>query len=280
MATSITGLTALTNIDPKRDFLPMVDVSDTTQSANGSTRKTTLANSISPFGYKRVAASIAAGAATVTTIGTLVTTTGTGVTHIPSSTNGLMVNYVSLAFAGTDAGIYQTEATFYRGASAGINGFNLRSRVLLPDGSYNETGASTGSRIGVGLSADTLANTLISDDPAVERVMFRRYSVNAGAIDTNWQVVVRGSGAAAITNTGMAFAVNKVYDFTLDCVPGGTTIDWSVRNVTDSTFQSGTIPVTNLPQATTALRGLLGVYTVDAVARNVRMAGLVVESIL
>jgi len=281
MGTPISSLTALINIDPKRDLVPIIDVSDTTQAVTGSTRKTTLANSISPFGYKRIAATIPSNSANVTNIGTGITTAfAGGLSHVPSSTDGFMVNYASFLAMGETAGISQTPASFYRGASAGINGFNLRCRVLLPDGSYNESGASTGSRIGVGLSADTVLATLASDDPAIERIMFRRFSVNGGAIDTNWQIVVRGSGDAAVTDTGMVFAVNKVYDFTLDCVPGGTTVDWSIRNVTDNTFQSGTIPVTNLPQATTALRGLLGVRTIESVVRNIRMANLVVESIL
>lgn len=279
MGISITGLTALTNIDPKRDFIPIVDTSDTTQSINGSTRKAALVNIPSVVSCKRLTASLPAGGSSLNNIGVAVTNSGGGITHVGSDTQGFYANFTTIAILNNAGGIHQSDASFYRGSIAGVNGFNLRSRVLFTDASYNETGVTTGSRIGIGLSADTLANTLTSDDPAVERIMFRRYSVNAGAIDTNWQIVTRGAGVSTVTNTNMAFAVNKIYDLTLDCVPGGTTVDWSIRNVTDATFFSGSITAT-LPQATTALRGFLGLQTIDAVARNIRMGNLVVESIL
>lgn len=275
----ITDLDLLAGNVNRADLISIVNKSDTTQAASGSTRKLPLSNLPSAFNFRRVAAILPSNGSSTTNLGTAATSSGGGVSHVASSSNGLMANYAGLSFAGVDAGVRFTDATFHRGAAAGVNGFNFRARVLCPDASYDESGASTGSRIGVGLVADTIANTLASDDTSVEKIMFRRFSVNGGVADTNWQLITKGAGVQTVTDTGIAFAVNKIYDFYLDAASAVSSVDWLIHNLTDDLVASGNIALT-LPQAATALRGMLGVLTIDAVTRNIRMGALITETAL
>jgi hypothetical protein len=261
----------LANVDPKRDLFAI--------EKSGQYRGASLLQCPSVFNFKRIAATLPGAGAALSQVGTAITATGGAITHVGSATQGFFANLPSVATINTGGGIHQTDAAFYRGSSPLFNGVNLRSRVLLPDGSYNEAGASTGSRIGIGLTTGTIATTFASDNPAIERIMFRRHSVNGGAIDTNWMVSVRGASAETLINTGMLFEVNKVYDLGFDLDPAGDTVNWFIFNATDNVLATGSIN-TNLPQAATALRAFLGLFTVNAAIRNIRMGHLVTECAL
>ena len=106
----ITALTALTAADPINDMLPIVDVSDTTMAASGTTKKISVNNILGASGTATLASATITGAATVgTTLGvtgqsTLTGNVGIGV--VPSAWGtykGLQVGYASLAgYAGSD----------------------------------------------------------------------------------------------------------------------------------------------------------------------------------
>ena len=66
----ITALTALTAADPVNDMLPIVDVSDTTMAASGTTKKISVNNILGASGTATLASAAITGAATVgTTLG-------------------------------------------------------------------------------------------------------------------------------------------------------------------------------------------------------------------
>ena len=66
----ITALTALTAADPINDMLPIVDVSDTTMAASGTTKKISVNNILGASGTATLASATITGAATVgTTLG-------------------------------------------------------------------------------------------------------------------------------------------------------------------------------------------------------------------
>ena len=68
--TKITALTALTAADPANDVIPIVDVSDTTMAASGTTKKISVNNILGASGTATLASAAITGAATVgTTLG-------------------------------------------------------------------------------------------------------------------------------------------------------------------------------------------------------------------
>jgi hypothetical protein len=93
--TKITALTALTAADPANDVIPIVDVSDTTMAASGTTKKISVNNILSSSptasGALTVTGLVTAGSATITgdltvrTTGLILNTSGLGVGITPTS---------------------------------------------------------------------------------------------------------------------------------------------------------------------------------------------------
>ncbi len=186
------------------------------------------------------------------------------------STEGPSIN-MTQSSAGGVTGLGCNFTSFVAGSSALLwTGYEFKSGAFYPDASYNEAGASTGTRIFVGMTSNTSPTTQgNSDTPTGSFAMFRRNHTNGGAQDTNWQFMTRDGTTQNTTDTGMAFAVSKFYKFYIRIAPGGSTIYWRIENVTDSTSANGTT-TTNLPAATTPLCPSSAIYTVNATARAFR----------
>jgi hypothetical protein len=80
----ITALTALTAADPANDVIPIVDVSDTTMAASGTTKKISVNNILGASGTATLASATITGAATV---GTTLGVTGAS-THASATITG------------------------------------------------------------------------------------------------------------------------------------------------------------------------------------------------
>jgi len=103
--TKITALTALTAADPANDVIPIVDVSDTTMAASGTTKKISVNNILGASGTATLASATITGAATV---GTTLGVTGTS-TLASANVSGLLgVGTVSpnASFKATLSGLY------------------------------------------------------------------------------------------------------------------------------------------------------------------------------
>jgi len=145
--TKITALTALTAADPANDVIPIVDVSDTTMAASGTTKKISVNNILSSSptasGALTVTGLVTAGSATITGAATVGTTLGvTGVTTLTGSvgigaassaklsvtdTNGIPLRFGDIATAPTS----QT-ACFVGTATGGLSGSINGDLILAP----------------------------------------------------------------------------------------------------------------------------------------------------
>ncbi|MES2662250.1 MAG: hypothetical protein V4629_03010 [Pseudomonadota bacterium] len=301
----ITALTALT--DPARDDLIFIgDTSETEdkkishedlmQLKAGATPTTTATGSLKLFSktvganeilFRKTINSVSAmqdalwsgqhsiilpsNTTGVSTVGCTVVSVGTVSNPTMTETHGRVLNFVSAATAAATAGTSMNAPSYIRGSGAGKHaGFFFTAQVVFPDASYNETGASTGSRIYVGLCNSTFSSgTVSSDDPASHHCAFIRHHVNGGNQHTNWQFMTKDNTTQNLVNTALAFTINKTYHCYIFCPPASSTIYWQIDNITDSTTASGST-TSNLPGSTTVLRAGIHLGTVDAVARNIQ----------
>lgn len=208
--------------------------------------------------------------------GGAVNSVGTITTSVGSATLPPRSNIVTAASVSSDATVAHVD-NFFRGASTDLYaGFYYYACLNFPDASYNNTGASTGTRIFVGLSS----NNPITNDLGKSQhcAMFNRGHVNGSETHTNWQFITNNNSATGnVIDTSMAFAVSKVYEFRIWCPAGATTIYWQIDNLTDATVQSGSTG-TQLPGATTGIAQIAQLRTVDAVARNMQMICTYIET--
>lgn len=214
---------------------------------------------------------------TLYTLGSGVTSVG-AISHPAATENyGQMANFVSAATALATAGTGQSLITFCRGTvPGGSNGFFFSGRVALPDLSYDTTGAGTGTRIFIGLTSGTMAASVGSDNPTGNHAGFRRCHHETKQ-DGNWQFVTKDNVTMAEIDTGMSFTPGHVYDCYIYCKPCGDEIYWRIDDITSGSIAEGST-TQNLPQATAMMRGGLQLQTVDAIARNIRMQRVYIES--
>jgi translation elongation factor EF-G len=117
--TKITALTAITTVDPAVDVLPIVDVSDTTMAASGTTKKITSNQLLGAGGTATLASATITGAATVgTTLGvTGVSTFAAGTQLLPALTTT----------GDTNTGIYYPAADTFAVTTGGTERYRVDS---------------------------------------------------------------------------------------------------------------------------------------------------------
>lgn len=201
-------------------------------------------------------------------MGAAATTAGT-ISHPAISSRGYFAQS-SQANAGFSASFY-SDNLFYRGAGSDLYaGFYLHHRFYLPDATYDNTGASTGTRINAGIFSGSMAAT--DRHTGAHAVTFNRCHVNGGATDTNWQFVTSDGSNANTVDSGLVFTVQHVYDVRIWCPPGATTIYGQIDDLTAGTTSGEVSSNANLPGATTAMAPVLDVRTINATARLLQMS--------
>jgi hypothetical protein len=211
------------------------------------------------------------------------TSTGTISHPSPTVANGFHMNLATAASANATISIASTDTRWVVGDAAWPwTGLWMMAEVLFPDSSYANSGASTGSRFFVGFTDQSVATMLGSDSPVGHRFGFRYVNVNGGVTDTNFQVVTRDGTTQTATNTSVALAQNKWYRFWLHIQPNYlsfASVYAQIDNITDGTVAYAPSPISaNVPGATTFMRAMIGLQTINATARNVKMHTLAVEA--
>ena len=135
--TKITALTAITTVDPAVDVLPIVDVSDTTMAASGTTKKITSNQILGAGGTATLASATITGAATIgTTLGvTGVSTFAAGTALLPGLTTT----------GDTNTGIYNPAADTWAVTTGGVERFRADSSGRLLVGGSNAFSLTDGT---------------------------------------------------------------------------------------------------------------------------------------
>ncbi len=111
--TKITALTAITTVDPAVDVLPIVDVSDTTMAASGTTKKITSNQILGAGGTATLASATISGAASAAGLSVTGSTIPTNGVYLPSANNlgfaynstlGMTLNSTGLGVGVTPSG--------------------------------------------------------------------------------------------------------------------------------------------------------------------------------
>ena len=140
--TKITALAAIATVDPAADVLPIVDISDTSMAASGTTKKVTTNQILGAGGTATLASAAITGAATVgTTLGvTGVSTFAAGTAALPALTTT----------GDTNTGIYYPAADTFAVTTGGTERYRVDSTGNVGIGVTPSAWASTWKAIQVG----------------------------------------------------------------------------------------------------------------------------------
>jgi hypothetical protein len=199
----------------------------------------------------------------------------------PTSILGFRTKLSTAATAGSDFSVFSTNLLWIRGDSVlPWCGYYYHARVTFEDASYNNSGASTGSRIFLGLTDQTGTTSVGADDPAGHRHGFQRINVNGGKTQTNFFMTVKNGTTEAILDSGVALVQNNVYDFYVFVRPGGGYPFGQIFNLTAGTGSGPMIDVSgaaSIPGATTYMRATASLRTINATARTLGIHRVGVE---
>lgn len=205
--------------------------------------------------------------------GNSVTSAGT-VSHAGvSAESGRLAVVTSAAGAGSTAGTGSNATLFARGGLSGLNtGFFFTATVAFTDSSY------TSLRAFIGMTSDSLATMIASDNPTGSHVGFQ-YSTARG--DSAWRFMSRDGSTQNLITTSIPFSQNILYRMSFYCppFPNNGVIYWEIENVSFGRVDRGTC-TSNLPALNTLMRPGLQINNISANARSISFLSLYAENIL
>ena len=190
--------------------------------------------------------------ATVTSLGTA---TASNILNSIGATN-----QATAASANAQAGRYADSGHLRDGSSNG-DGCISWGIFAVPDVSYGS--GATGVKIDVGLAAS--GAIAANGNRASGRSVLLEYNTNQS--DTNWQLCVYNTGMTT-ADTGLAFSAGKTYFWMIHMPRGGSSCYAYIKEIGGS---AGSATVAAMP-GSTAMYGFHILTTLDAVARNIRVA--------
>jgi hypothetical protein len=211
--TKITALTAISTVDPAVDVLPIVDVSDTTMAASGTTKKITSNQILGAGGTATLASATITGDLTVATDRLKVVTGSTAVqigstTQTQFGTTAWPSDLISKANSRVLVGNLGTVLLWNESAAAIGNASNLYI------GAKSGAGATTfgGSYISSGIeNASDRAGFFALSTFQSNGIDRERYRIDSTGVHT-WQYVGGVAGTAMTLNsTGLGVGVSPSY---------------------------------------------------------------------
>ena len=185
----ITALTALTAADPVNDMFPIVDVSDTTMAASGTTKKISVNNILGASGTATLASATITGAATVgTTLGvTGVSTFAAGTVSLPALTTT----------GDTNTGIYYPAADTFAVTTGGTERYRVDSAGNLGIG---VTPSAWGGSYKA-LQLQSVARSIASTGAGVGDLTVA-FNAIYDSTDSRWEYAGTGDKAVRYSQTG------------------------------------------------------------------------------
>jgi hypothetical protein len=232
--TKITALAAIATVDPAADVLPIVDISDTSMAASGTTKKVTTNQILQAGGTATLASATITGAATVgTTLGvTGVSTFAAGTVSLPALTTT----------GDTNTGIYYPAADTFAVTTGGTERIRANSSGLVGI----NTDPSSG-RLEVMNNTDTLSNIVAYSNSSRFRTVSllsgtstasRNYYFVAGSSAGADQLEIRASGYASTDPSAATKIVSLTESGYLTLSTGDLVIGTSGRGIDFSATSS------------------------------------------
>lgn len=168
------------------------------------------------------------------------------------------------AGANSKAG-FESSDTFITGS--GINGgWTIQFLINFPSAAsaYTNSGASTGTRFFFGVTDQTAANSVGSDNPSGNRFGFSWCNVNGGLTNTNIFLTEKDGTTETRLDSGIALAQNKLLRMTIHSAPGWPYMGYELENLTDGTSYGNTFEGSNTPSSTAMLRIVAGMNNVNS----------------
>ena len=231
--TKITALTALTAADPANDVLPIVDVSDTTMAASGTTKKISINNILGASGTATLASATISGAASAAGLTVTGSTIPANGVYLPSANNlgfsynstlGMTLNSFGLGVGVSPAAKFDSlvadaaESARFRAASGWLRihpYLNATDVCRIQSTNNTNTGLQTlslegfslrfNTNSGAAMIIDNLMNTVSNVNSAVPSLSTNNQMVFNLTSNTNLRISVRGSdGVTRTTNLTLA----------------------------------------------------------------------------
>lgn len=214
---------------------------------------------------------------------TVVGTNATG--SAPGGARAGLVNHIfpsSLVYstngqAGSVATFGSAPLNIYRARGTEQGGYHVIIRFALHDTSYDGTGATTGSRLILGVVAGdfSLADTYAGQAGAY--VGFKRVHNFGTTEDTNFVFISSSVSGAQETDTGLEFKPGCVYTAEFYAPRGEDKVYWQITNDTTGDSRNGS---TNdaLPPLYTMSRMQMRLQNINAQSRSMGIISMYAES--
>ena len=248
--TKITALAAITTVDPAADVLPIVDISDTSMAASGTTKKITSNQILGAGGTATLASATITGAATV---GTTLGVTGASTLASASVTGALGAAGLNVTGATIPAnGVYLGSANNLSFSYASTLGMTLNSTGL-------GVGVTPAQKLTVLTNIGVSATTAAAAD---DRLIFTENMASADlGSQIVWKSAGNGNAYASIGFTNGAAGNSGTLIFSTSSSIFGT------NNVERMRIDSAGNPIFQ-PSATPATLGTNGMLTVNATSNT------------